>query len=211
MATVTADPTARRRQEDRASRGLWGDAFVRLMHNGPAIVGLVLITVFVLAAVLAPLIAPYGPLEGSLANRLQPPSREHLMGTDLQGRDELSRILYGAQVSLFVGVGSVMMALAMGGLIGAAAEMALASNVGVDLVATSHLHAQAFLFGEDQSRYLIATAEPETILAAAEAAGVHAIVCGQAGGDAFASRDLFHVPLAELRAANEGWLPALMS
>jgi phosphoribosylformylglycinamidine synthase len=101
--------------------------------------------------------------------------------------------------------------LSDGGLIGAAAEMALASNIGVDLVATSHLHAQAFLFGEDQARYLIATTEPDAILAEAQAAGVHAIVCGRAGGDAFASRDLFHVPLSELRAANEDWLPALMS
>ena len=52
------------------------------------------------SAVLAPFIAPYGPNEGTLADRLQPPSREHIMGTDLQGRDEFSRVLYGAQVSL---------------------------------------------------------------------------------------------------------------
>jgi phosphoribosylformylglycinamidine synthase len=100
--------------------------------------------------------------------------------------------------------------LSDGGLIGAAADMALASNVGVDLVATSHLHAQAFLFGEDQARYLIATTEPDAILAEAQAAGVHAIVCGRAGGEAFASRDLFHVALADLRAAHEGWMPKLM-
>jgi peptide/nickel transport system permease protein len=95
-----------------------------LMRNGPALVGLFFISVFVLAAILAPIIAPYGPLEGSLANRLQPPSPEHWMGTDLQGRDEYSRILYGAQVSLLVGVGSVTLALIMGGLIGAAAGAA---------------------------------------------------------------------------------------
>jgi peptide/nickel transport system permease protein len=122
MATTTAQPTATPRQrEDRASRGLWRDAFSRLLRNRPALLGLFFITVFVLAAVLAPVIAPYGPLESDLANRLQPPSAQHLMGTDLLGRDEFSRVLYGAQVSLLVGVGAVLMALAMGGIVGATA------------------------------------------------------------------------------------------
>ncbi len=123
MATIAA-PRGAVRREERASRGLWRDAFSRLLHNGPALVGLFFIAVFVMAAVFAPLIAPYGPLEGSLAIRLQPPSPEHLMGTDLQGQDEFSRVLYGAQVSLVVGVGAVVMALIMGGLMGAAAGAA---------------------------------------------------------------------------------------
>ncbi len=120
MAAI-ATTGQKRRDRDRASRGLWRDAFSRLLRNRPALVGLFFISVFVLAAILAPVIAPYGPLEGSLENRLQPPSPEHWMGTDLQGRDEFSRILYGAQVSLVVGVFSVVMALLMGGTIGAAA------------------------------------------------------------------------------------------
>ena len=105
----------------RASRGLWRDASRRLLRNRPALVGLVCIAVFIGAAVLAPVIAPYGPLEGSLADRYQPPNALHLLGTDTQGRDELTRILYGAQVSLQVGVIAVIMALVMGGLIGAVA------------------------------------------------------------------------------------------
>ena len=105
----------------RASRGLWGDALRRLLRNKPAILGLFCIAVFVGAAILAPVIAPYGPLEGSLANRYQPPNPTHLLGTDTQGRDELTRILYGAQVSLQVGVIAVIMALIMGGIIGAVA------------------------------------------------------------------------------------------
>ena len=52
--------------------------------------GLVIIVLFVFVALIAPLIAPYGPLEGALANGLKPPSPQHLMGTDKQGRDELS-------------------------------------------------------------------------------------------------------------------------
>ena len=119
MATVAAPRT--RGVEARASRGLCRDAFRRLMRNGPALVGLLFITVFFAAAIFAPLIAPYDPLAGSLSDRLQQPSAAHIMGTDLQGRDEFTRILYGARVSLLVGVGSVIMALFMGGIVGATA------------------------------------------------------------------------------------------
>jgi peptide/nickel transport system permease protein len=105
----------------RASRGLWRDALQRLRRNRPAMLGVFLIGLFVFAAIFAPLIAPYGPLEGRLADRLKPPGGAHMMGTDLQGRDELSRILYGAQVSLVAGVASVIMGLTIGGLVGALA------------------------------------------------------------------------------------------
>jgi phosphoribosylformylglycinamidine synthase subunit PurL len=101
--------------------------------------------------------------------------------------------------------------LSDGGLIAAAAEMALASNVGIELNATSPLHAHIFLFGEDQARYLIATRDAEGLIARAEAAGVHANVVGHAGGDAFGSGELFSIPLAELRASHEGWMPAFMA
>ncbi len=101
--------------------------------------------------------------------------------------------------------------LSDGGLAIAAAEMALASNIGVTLAATSHAHAHPFLFGEDQARYLVATRDPQKIIASAQADGVHAIVAGEAGGDAFASRELFSIPLETLRAAHEGWLPDFMS
>jgi phosphoribosylformylglycinamidine synthase len=89
--------------------------------------------------------------------------------------------------------------------------MALASSIGVTLNATSEQHAHIYLFGEDQARYLIGTDDPEAVIEAAKAAGVHAIVAGAAGGDAFASRELFSIPLEELRAAHEGWLPGYMS
>lgn len=116
-AATTVAPVAER----RASRGLWTDAFFRLLRNKPAMLGVVLIVLFVFIAVFAPLLAPYGPLEGTLAERLKPPGGGHLMGTDLQGRDELSRILYGARVSLVAGVASVVMGLTIGGIIGALA------------------------------------------------------------------------------------------
>ena len=101
--------------------------------------------------------------------------------------------------------------LSDGGLVVAAAEMALASNIGVTLSASSGTHAHPFLFGEDQGRYLVATRDPARVLADAGAAGVHAIVAGEAGGDALASKELFSIALPVLRAANEGWLPDYMA
>ena len=89
MASIAAAP--------RASRGLWRDAFRRLMRNGPAIVGAVFVGIFVVAAILAPILAPYDPTVGVLAQGKQGPTIAHLMGTDLLGRDELSRVLYGAR------------------------------------------------------------------------------------------------------------------
>jgi phosphoribosylformylglycinamidine synthase subunit PurL len=100
--------------------------------------------------------------------------------------------------------------LSDGGLCAAAAEMALASNVGVTLNATSETHAHPYLFGEDQARYLVATPDPDALIAAAHAAGVPISLAGKVGGDAFASASLFSIPLATLRAANEAWMPAYM-
>ena len=101
--------------------------------------------------------------------------------------------------------------LSDGGLIVAAADMALASNVGLTLDATSPGNAHPFLFGEDQARYLIATSDPESLLKTAADAGLHASVVGQAGGEAFASKQgLFSIPMATLRTAHEAWLPGYM-
>ena len=101
--------------------------------------------------------------------------------------------------------------LSDGGLIGAAADMALASDVGVDLDATSAAHAHILLFGEDQARYLVAVPDATEILAAAQAAGVRASVVGRAKGRDFASGgadgDLFRLPLDHLREMHEGWMP----
>jgi peptide/nickel transport system permease protein len=107
--------------EVRASRGLWSDALRRLVRNRPAMLGVLLILLFVFTAVLAPFLAPYDPMAGTLAERLRPPSGAHLMGTDTQGRDELSRVIFGAQVSLVAGVSSVVMGVLIGGIIGALA------------------------------------------------------------------------------------------
>jgi phosphoribosylformylglycinamidine synthase len=98
--------------------------------------------------------------------------------------------------------------LSDGGLAGAAADMALASDCGLVLDASSATHAHILLFGEDQARYLTATADPQALIDAARDAGLHASVVGKAGGDAFASKDLFSIPMAHLREWHEGWMPA---
>ena len=105
----------------RASRGLWHDALRRLMRNGPALVGMFFIAVFVLGAILAPLLSSYDPTIGVLSNNLQGPSAAHLFGTDLQGRDEFARVLFGARISLTVGVVAVMFGLVGGTIVGAIA------------------------------------------------------------------------------------------
>jgi len=101
--------------------------------------------------------------------------------------------------------------LSDGGLIGAAADIALASDCGVELDASSDAHAHILLLGEDQARYLVAVADATEIIAAAQAAGLRASVVGRANGRDFASGgpggDLFRLPLDHLREMHEGWMP----
>jgi len=100
--------------------------------------------------------------------------------------------------------------LSDGGLIGAAADIALASDVGVELDATSAAHAHILLFGEDQARYLVAVPDAAPILSAAREAGLKASVVGRARGRDFASGELFRLPLDHLREMHEGWMPNWM-
>jgi phosphoribosylformylglycinamidine synthase len=102
--------------------------------------------------------------------------------------------------------------LSDGGLVAAAAEMALASNLGLWLGAQGELPAHAWLFGEDQGRYLLAVspANETRVLEECARAGVAAAVVGDAGGEGFAVKGLFDIPLDELRAVNEGWMPRFM-
>jgi peptide/nickel transport system permease protein len=86
--------------------------------NRLAMFGTALMTVFILMAVLAPLIAPYDPLQQDLAGKFAPPSRAHLFGQDELGRDILSRVIYGARVSLTAGLAAVALATGVGTVIG---------------------------------------------------------------------------------------------
>lgn len=96
----------------------WGEAWAAFKRNRLAMVGLGIVLFFILLALLAPVIAPYGFKEVNLTDRLKPPSAEHWFGTDDFGRDILSRILYGARISLSVGFFSVLGSVIVGTMLG---------------------------------------------------------------------------------------------
>jgi len=94
----------------------------RLAHHNPlAAVGVVLVAVFLLCALFAPWIAPQDPARIDLPNRLQRPSPQHLAGTDELGRDILSRLVWGARISMFVGSSVVACSLLLGLIVGSLA------------------------------------------------------------------------------------------
>ena len=96
----------------------------QLWRNKTAVAGLIIITLFVLMAIFAPVLSPHDPLETSLYDQLKPPvwheggSTKNILGTDDLGRDTLSRIIYGARVSLIVAVVSVGLAFTLGTMLG---------------------------------------------------------------------------------------------
>ncbi len=101
------------------------DQMSQLWRNKTAVAGLLIVTVFIVAAIFAPVLSPHDPVDASLYDQLKPPvwaqggSSRNILGTDDLGRDILSRIIYGARVSLLVAVVSVGLAFFCGTLIGA--------------------------------------------------------------------------------------------
>ena len=106
-------------ERSRAVAGPWGEAFARLRRRRSALAGLVLVLGFAVAALLAPLLAPADPLKSNFAQSLAPPSREAPLGRDELGRDVLSRILFGAQISLTIGIVAVGIGVVVGVPLGA--------------------------------------------------------------------------------------------
>jgi peptide/nickel transport system permease protein len=108
-----------------APSGLWSEARYRLVRNPGAVLGAFFVSVFVVVAVFAPWIAPFGPTDQNLdlldEGKPVGPSSAHWFGIDLLGRDEFSRIVYGARYSLMIGVVSVAIGLSIGMLLGATA------------------------------------------------------------------------------------------
>ncbi len=98
-----------------------GSVLGRLVRRPAGLFGLVVVVGLCLAAVFAPLVAPYDPAAQDIANRLQGPSESHPLGTDHLGRDLLSRIIFGARVELGVAVPAVLIALVLGLLLGVTA------------------------------------------------------------------------------------------
>ena len=95
------------------------DLFIRLIKEKPlGTVGGVIVLLLVLVAILADILAPYGMNETILIDRMMAPSAEHLMGTDNVGRDLLSRVIYGARVSVYVGLAAAGLATLVATIIG---------------------------------------------------------------------------------------------
>ena len=101
--------------------GLWADAFRRMRRSPAAIIGGTIVGFMVFMAVFAPFLAPYDPLRGNLSESFLPPSPQHWMGTNIQGQDVLSRIIWGARLTLGIAVLSVTIGVAVGGFFGAVA------------------------------------------------------------------------------------------
>jgi ABC-type dipeptide/oligopeptide/nickel transport system permease subunit len=89
-------------------------AWRRFRHHTPAMIGLGIIVTFVVLAVLAPVISPYDPNDQDLAAAIQGPSGSHWLGTDQLGRDIATRLMYGARISLMIGVLAVLIGLVIG-------------------------------------------------------------------------------------------------
>jgi peptide/nickel transport system permease protein len=96
----------------------WRKAVRQMLRNPTAMLGLAVLVVLTLLALTAPWIAPYDPIKQNPLMSFQPPSSQHWLGTDQFGRDILTRLLYGARISLRIGLVAVGIAIAFGGLLG---------------------------------------------------------------------------------------------
>jgi peptide/nickel transport system permease protein len=104
-----------------STAGPWARAWRRLRHRRSALVGFVVVAVFVVLAVFAPWLAPFDPIETSWSAIRQAPSAAHWFGTDDIGRDVLSRVVWGTRASLLAGVVSVSISMLLGVPLGLAA------------------------------------------------------------------------------------------
>ena len=105
--------------QERSS--LWADAWIKLRKNYLAVFGLSVLVLLCIVSLLTPWIAPYGYEQQNLMLGASPPSAAHWLGTDIFGRDMLTRIMYGGRVSLMVGFIATAVALVIGVLWGATA------------------------------------------------------------------------------------------
>ncbi len=107
----------------RRQASLWGDAWRRLIRNRMAVLGGIVVVILLLVALFANVIAPYGPTKQYLDATLAPPSGRFLLGTDILGRDQFTRLVYGARVAVTVGIFTQFLVLAIGLPIGATAAL----------------------------------------------------------------------------------------
>lgn len=120
LATGATTPTTSVEEEQRQA-GHWRDVWHLFSRNRLALVGLALVTLLLLTAAFAPLLAPADPYKQDLTNTLAPPSSEHWLGTDPLGRDQLSRIIYGSRIAVIVGLAAILLSTVIGVILGATA------------------------------------------------------------------------------------------
>ncbi len=117
--------TKSKRSKNPEDRHPFLDQLEQLWRNKTAVAGLIVITLFVLTAILAPILSPHNPVEASLYDMIKPPiwaeggTWKNILGTDDLGRDILSRLVYGARVSLLVALATVGIAVFFGSFLGA--------------------------------------------------------------------------------------------
>ena len=125
MAVVTADIAAPSPAAIAKSPGFWSGVLSRISRDPVAMTALFILLILVLIAIFAPYIAPYDPSKGSVIRRLKPIGTPgYIFGTDELGRDMLSRLIYGARLSLIMGVIPVPIAFIIGSTIGIVAGYA---------------------------------------------------------------------------------------
>ncbi len=118
MTEPTHDPAEELQAPDEPSEPRWRETLSALLKNRLAAAGMIVLALLILSAVFADLVAPYAYTDGDIVRRLEPPGRDHWFGTDELGRDVLSRVIFGARVSLQVGAVAVGISLMVGTLIG---------------------------------------------------------------------------------------------
>ena len=125
MSDIAADSFRQPARQPAAPvrvRGYWGSVWQRLRYDYVTLLCMAVILLIVASAVFAPWLAPMDPYKSSMAHRLRPVGyRNYMLGTDEQGRDMLSRLLYGGRVSLTMGILPVILSTFVGGLFGVVA------------------------------------------------------------------------------------------
>ena len=118
MAETQAQQDVAAEPADVQTRSRWQDFRRTFLSNRLALFGLIILSIFILVAIFAPLIAPYDPLAQDLEGKFAGPSLAHPFGQDELGRDILSRVIYGARISLTAGLAAVAIATVAGTIIG---------------------------------------------------------------------------------------------
>lgn len=121
MATTTVNLPLAKIQDETKPRPAWLETWRRFARNRPALLGLIVIALLLFTAIFAPLLAPYDYTKTNLDQSAKPPTAEHLLGTDVIGRDMLSRLIFGARSVVFVIVIVATISLSLGLVLGAAA------------------------------------------------------------------------------------------